>query len=377
MKTDMKADIEPDMKVDMEPDMKADMKSKVSTSVRIVSIILAVLMLACSVFVLGACSGKNSDGKGKESSSGSEEAADLRNKLDETCAYLEKAHDGAYKAGESSSDWTIVVYSKDGKDFDYGGYLEDMEKYVTEKYKSKDKLDRDKATEWHHAALAVLACGGDPTKIGKDKDGKPVDLIADGTYNWSQTESLGQQGSNALIYALITLDAGDFDVPEGSKYTRESIIDDLLKCQYTDGSFALGEGEQGNTDITAMAVQALAPYYTKIQRVQESVDQAVAYLSREQQDSGLYINGDDYSSETVSQVILALCALGRDPAEDEQFKKAGGSILECLMMFRMDDGSFSHTVPEDTSQNGGDLMASQQAGLAIAETIRVESNDKE
>ena len=47
------------------------------------------------------------------------------------------------------------------------------------------------------------------------------------------------------------------------------------------------------------------------------------------------------------------------------------------MMFRMDDGSFSHTVPEDTSQNGGDLMASQQAGLAIAETIRVEQAGQE
>ena len=52
----------------------------------------------------------------------------------------------------------------------------------------------DKATDWHRKTLAVLSLGGDPTAFGKDDSGNAVNLIADGVYNWSRTESLGSRG---------------------------------------------------------------------------------------------------------------------------------------------------------------------------------------
>lgn len=53
-----------------------------------------------------------------------------------------------------------------------------------------------------------MALGADPTCFGRNPQGQPIDLIADGTYAWDTTSSLGTQGLNSWIFALITLDAG-------------------------------------------------------------------------------------------------------------------------------------------------------------------------
>ena len=305
---------------------------------------------------------------------GESSGSDYEKQLEGICVYLEDIADGNLRAGDSGSDWTVILLSQADREYDYDTYLNELEEYVTDCYRSGDKLDRVKATEWHRIAMAVEAAGGDPRNFGTDPKGHPIDLIADGTYNWQQTDSLSTQGSNGLIYALKTLDIGDYDIPKGSLYTRESIIDDLLQYQGSDGGFALSASAGEDTDITAMAVQALAPYRSENRRVEEAVDMALAYLSEQQQDSGLYMYDGGYSSETSSQVIMALCAVGEDPAEDENFIKTGRSLVDGLMEYRMDDGSFAHDVPKDPSETGGDnVMSSQQAGLAFVSLINSET----
>ena len=340
--------------------MKA-MNIRRGAAVKTAAVILIMLLLVA----LAGCGGKKAP-----------EKSDYDGQLEGICSYISDAVEDYYKAGESGSDWTVILYKKAGRDFDYDGYLDDMGSYVSSRYQADGGLDPGKATEWHHAALAVLACGGDPTNIGEDKNGDPIDLIADGTYNWSVTDDLGSQGSNALIYALITLDSGNFEIPEGSRYTRESIIDELLTYQKSSGGFGLDVNGKESTDITAMALQALGPYYTSSPRIQEAVDMATAYMSDMQEDSGLYLSGDGYSSETISQMIMALCALGRDPAEDEMFIKSHRTLIDGLMEFRMDNGSFSHDIPEDTSSDIDNLMSSQQAGLAFAALKEMEQEKK-
>ena len=39
---------------------------------------------------------------------------------------------------------------------------------------------RIKATEWHRITLAVQAQAGDPTAFGRDREGKPIDLVPRG-----------------------------------------------------------------------------------------------------------------------------------------------------------------------------------------------------
>ena len=330
---------------------------------RSIALLLAALLLATSIL----CSCGASSGQGNEGGS------NLEKQLSGICDYLESALDGYYEAGNSACDWCVYVYGKAGRDFDYEGFLNDMERYVTECYKKEEKISSYKATDWQRICLAIKAAGGDPEHFAAGPDGKPVNLVADGTYNWSQTDKLSDQGSNALIYALIVLDSGNYEVPEGSKYTRESILAELLTHQDERGAFALGVGEQGSADITAMALQALAPYAEKDPKVSEAVENAISYLSEEQQDSGLFLNEEGYSSETVSQVIMALCSLGRDPEKEEKLIKEGGNVIDALMQFKMDDGSFAHELPDDTGAKTDNLLSSIQAGQAFEALIALEN----
>ena len=70
-----------------------------------------------------------------------------------TQAYAQNAGNGC--------DWFAIAAGRYGIADDPAAYLENIEKYITQKYKTQDKLDAVKATEWHRIALAVLACGGD------------------------------------------------------------------------------------------------------------------------------------------------------------------------------------------------------------------------
>ena len=182
----------------------------------------------------------------KKADNGSEPGGDLINN-----AFLELA-------GTTPGDWFPIGMSRLGVTDDYDGYLAVLRQKVEKRYVTKDKLSRAKATEWHRISLAVLAAGGDPTSFGKNADGSAIDLIADGTYDRGRTAPLGRQGINGWIWGLIALDSMRYPVPDGAFYTRDDLITAILSQQLCDGGFAL-TGSAADPDITAMAVQALAP----------------------------------------------------------------------------------------------------------------------
>ena len=229
-----------------------------------------------------------------------------------------------------------------------------------------------------------MAAGEDPTAFGVDPSGNAVNLVADGTYDRAKTERLGAQGVNGLIFGLLTMDAMRYDIPEGAEDTRDSVITGILMTQDLDGGFALMQGES-SADITAMALQALAPYYNSeesytyetasgevTKRVRDCVAEALDYLSALQNADGNFgTDSDSVSSETTSQVLIALTALGIDPQTDERFVKDGVSALDGLLSFVTEDGGFAHT-QADESGNGGEAnaMAGEQALCALAAVAR-------
>ena len=103
-----------------------------------------------------------------------------------------------------------------------------METAIAKKYGTK-KEKLGKATEYQRAALVIAALGGDPQAVSDMAGEKTINLIADGTYNRGKTEPLDTQGTNALIWALIALDSGDYEVPEDAYQSREEILAELLK----------------------------------------------------------------------------------------------------------------------------------------------------
>lgn len=289
-------------------------------------------------------------------------------------------------AGTTPGDWYPIGMSRLGISEDYDRYLAVLKAYVEEKYKEKNKLSAAKATEWHRISLAVLAAGGNPTNFGTDKDGNPINLIADGTYN---REKLGRQGINGWIWGLIALDSLRYEIPEGSINTRDDIITEILCQQLSDGGFAL-YGKTSDPDITAMALQALAPYYTskKVYRytlksskqeisrtVKQVIDESLACLSRLQTDDGDFISWGTQNAESTAQAAVALCSLNIDLQKDARFIKNGKTLIDGILKYRMPDGGFAHSYTYDPDNPGSkpdksNSMAGEQVLYALAAVIR-------
>lgn len=259
-------------------------------------------------------------------------------------------------AGSSVSDWTALAMARAGIADDYAGYLARLQAYVERQYAENGGLHAVKATEYHRIALTAAALGGDPAAFGAKPDGTAIDLVAEGTYNWQGEEDLGGQGLNGWIFALLTIDAVGAEVPADARYSRQDMLDAIVSAQLPEGGFSLGGGAM-DVDITAMALQALAPYR---EQYQEVIDAALNALSAAQTVTGGFESWGAQSSESCAQVILALTALNIDPTADERFQKNQRNVVEALMDFRLSDGGFAH------EKDGPlDAMACEQAMQAL------------
>ena len=207
-----------------------------------------------------------------------------------------------FTPGLSVCDWTALAFKELGIDEDYEEYLEGLEAFVTKAYATETKLSSTKATEWHRMIIVASALGADATAFGNNPDGSKINLVADGVYNYVNGD-LSSQGINAFIYALLALDCKGYEVPEGSTYTRESIIENILALQMENGAF--GFMDTPSADITGMALQALAPY-TDEAKVRSAIDKAVTYLSESQNGNGSYSSMDVETSESIAQVVNGL-----------------------------------------------------------------------
>lgn len=311
-----------------------------------------------------------------------------------------------YMSGASSTatDWMAMAMGRfgyfDGGDYyyliddgtGYEDYLAAMQTYIENTYADNNGiLHSAKATEWHRAVVAIAALGGDPTSFGT-YNGASIDLVADGSYNNALKAGPGTQGINGWIWGLISMDTGMYEVPANAKYTRATFITEILKLQLTDGvngneygGWVLGGyGSSSDVDITAMAIQALAPYYNDdtvytytnanskaevSKTVRQCVDEALDRLGAMQNSNGGFASWNTDNVESISQVVVALCSLGINPAEDERFITASGkTLLDGMLQFRLSDGGFCHVL------NGGwNSMANDQATYALVAYWRFEN----
>ena len=100
-----------------------------------------------------------------------------------------------------------------------------------------------KPTELQRTGIFLAAMGHDPSQA--------VEL---GVF---QSETLGRQGFNAYIWALIALNVTGETAPDNSLNTAQSLTEYIVASQHDDGSFSLF-GDGGDVDITSAAVYALA-----------------------------------------------------------------------------------------------------------------------
>lgn len=169
-------------------------------------------------------------------------------------------------------------------------------------------------------------------------------------------ETVGKQGIMSLIFGLHLLQNGG----ESASHTPRGVAEELVSLQLADGGWALS-GQYGDVDVTAMALQALA---MQKEAWPDAVSKGIAFLESKQQASGGFKSYGVENSESVSQVIIALTALGIDPRTDARF----AGIIEAWESFRLSDGRFAHI--QGGEANG---HANTQALLAYVAMWRLEN----
>ncbi len=151
-------------------------------------------------------------------------------------------------------------------------------------------------------------------------------------------DSTGKGGIMTWIYGLHVANNG----AKSSSFTTEKIIAELLALQLEDGGWAV-MGDNGDVDVTAMSVQALAPHCSD-EKVKAAVDRAVDLLPKRQKDNGYFTSFGDDNAESTAQVLTALSVLGIDCRQDVRFIKGGKTILDILARFGAGKGAYAHTV---------------------------------
>lgn len=173
--------------------------------------------------------------------------------------------------------------------------------------------------------------------------------------------SVGEQGIMSLVYSLHLLNNGCLC----TTYTYEEVVQSILSMQCTDGGWSL-LGEVGDVDVTAMTVQALSPLVPEYEAVASSVDEALSFLAQSQTERGGYVSYGVENPESSCQVLIALSSLGIDCTADERFIKNGSTVLDAILDFRLDDGSFCHSTGEASNE-----LSTVQTYMAMTAYLRM------
>ena len=293
--------------------------------------------------------------KAKEQLKASEtpsDPADWKTPYRKTQTYLKSAVPSPI-VDSVKGEWAIIGLARSDASMStnyYSSYYDRVVAYVDRNINAYGQLHTVKSTENARVALAVTAIGKDPRNVG---DHNLLTALNDVTY-------VNQQGVNGPIWALLALDSKNYDAPG-----REELITSILGQQFKDGGWAVTpEGSApvttADVDMTAMAIQALAPYYNTRKDVKDAVDKALVCLSRKQLDDGRFQSWGTTNSESAAQVVVALSALGIDADKDTRFVKSGNSALDGLLSFAVKTGGFGH------DDNVVNQMATEQAYYALA-----------
>lgn len=258
---------------------------------------------------------------------------------------------GTPTVNSTGGEWMVIGLARSGRTVP-AGYYDNVVEYVKAKADANERLHPTKVTDNARVILALTAIGKDVTNVGGHNLLKGLDSM----------DYVQAQDINGPIFTLIALDSHNY--PTMGDVTREKLIQVILDAQLNDGGWNLS-AENADPDMTAMAIQALAPYYKTNETVKAAVDKALEALSALQRTDGGFDSWGTVNSESCAQVIVALTALGIDPTADSRFVKNGHTVLDALAGFYVTGGGFRHTA--DGERND---MATEQGYYALAAYYR-------
>lgn len=301
---------------------------------RFLSLILCFMLLTCA---LPLASGA--------------ENSDVQTVLDATGDYM--ASLGAPVAGSTGGEWMVLGFARSGREVD-ASYYDSVVSLVDEKIDENGRLHATKCTLNCRYIIALTAIGKDVTDVGGH------DLLR-GLNDLGYIKKVGVTG---VIWTLLAFDSGNYPMPTG--IDRDMLVNAILGYETPTGGWA-NSGSKPDPDVTAMALQALAPYRDR-EAVAGSIDRALDILSQMQNADGDFVGDYGASSETNAQVVVALSTLGIDANSDSRFVKNGVSALDALLRFALDDGGFRHIL---TGKRDG--IATEQGFYALVAYTRFQA----
>lgn len=216
------------------------------------------------------------------------------------------------------AEWYILCLAQSG-DYDFTAYERSLLSYL-------DKNTVPSATTKQKYALILAAIGSTDAYILQTAE-----------------STVGKLGIMSYAYGLHLAHNG-----YTAAFSEAQIIDEILALQKDDGGWAVS-GSVSDADVTAMTLQALAPYVGARQDAAAAADRALALLSERQTDKGGFQSYGVETPESAAQVIIALCALGLDPCTDARFIKNGNTAWDSIAAFALADGGYAHTAGDSYS----------------------------
>ena len=259
--------------------------------------------------------------------------------------------------GSIGGEWLTIGLARSGRTVPEGYYDNAVAYVKAEINTTTNRLDRNKSTDNARLILALTAIGKDVTDVGG------FDLLA----GLDDMKYVKRQGTNGPVWTLIALDSHGY-TPAGS-VTRDALVETILSLQKDSGAWYINStSTTDDVDMTAMAIQALAPYYKTNEAVKAAVDKALTWLSTMQKSDGSFAEmaGAASSSESTAQVLVALCALGIDPTADARFAKNSFHVVDGLLTFYTGE-AFKHQLADTTV----DQMGTEQSYYALAAYMRL------
>ena len=274
--------------------------------------------------------------------------------------------------GSTYGEWAVLAEARGNVSASvwYDKYLSNIAKSVASMNGKLDNTStQTKHTEYSRVILALTALGEDATKF-TGSNGTVYNLVEPLFEKNGSTYRVSEQGNNGTAFALIALDSGNYYDNATGTTARNAWINSLLDAQISGGSWGIDADFPGsNVDMTAMVVQALAPYCSTNANVKDAVDKAVKWLSAEYQKTGDYD-----SSESAAQVIVALSALGIDAKTDNRFQHNGISVLSNFLSYADPNSKgFLHDKQPNSTVN---QMASEQAAYTLVAYDRYVNGSK-
>lgn len=290
--------------------------------------------------------------------------ADLQTLVNESARYMLSAVPNPGFA-DVGGEWAVLGLARSGYAVPNGYFEAYYGKLVSHVQEVEGVLHKRKYTDYSRVIITLSALGKDARDVGGYNLLTPL-----GDYDQTIW-----QGLNGPIWALIALDSANYPMPQNqsaeTQATRQMYIDCILAEELDEGGWTLSRrtsADPADPDITGMALQALAKYQDQ-PAVSAAIDRALACMSGKQDARGGYSNlWGASNSESVVQMLVALCELGIG-WNDDRFIKNGKTLLDNLLTFRTGNGGFYHI---SDGSDGDNQMSAEQGLYALIACLRCE-----